>query len=286
MWRLRFLLTLWLILAGGAVLSQTQNVAARDLAGVVYISVNDLADRLGYSLSGVVGSLTIRARAGVVVLFEDSPDILFKPSSSTEPLERSDQSLAAPVFKMEDTWFAPAELFELLGFEVSDKSVTAPQGRTFTLVFPPPAINSLSESSRLVELGNGVIGLSFYLPGDAGPETISVLVVDLGLLALALPAEQRSLDAAMTKFKEDKPLYFVATALTAATWQPNFTVAQGGRSAELRYPFGVNILAGDAATLQPEAPVSGLILLPGWVNLRQPLSLSWAGVTATVQFRR
>ena len=265
---------------------EVAKLAARDVAGVLYVSVNDFSTQLGYSLSGDAGSLTVRAAAGVVVLFENSPDILFKPVNSAETLERSDQSLAAPVFKVDDAWFAPAEFLELLGFAVSATDVTAPDDRTFNLVFPSMTASDSSDPSRLVELDNGVTGLSFYLPGTAGPETVSLLAVDLGLLSLALPAEQRDLDAVMSKFKEGKPLYFVVTALATATWQASFTVAQGERSAELRHPFGVNVLTGDAATLGPDAPVAGLLLLPTWVNLRQPLHLSWAGMTATVQFRR
>ncbi len=267
---------------GGAALAQ---VAARDVGGVLYVSVDDLARQLGYSFSGGAGSLTLRAAAGVVVLFEDSPDLLFKPKNSAAALERSNQSLAAPVFKTGEVWFAPAELLELLGFSVSNESVGAPGGRTFSLDVAAPAVTQAARRSE-VDLGNGVTGLSFYLPGVAGPETVSVLVTDLGLLGLALPAERRDLDAAAAKFKDAKPLYFVATALREAPWQPVFTVAQGGRSAELRPPFGVNLLAGDAETLAPDAPVSGLVLLPAWVNLRQPLSLGLAGATATVQFRR
>lgn len=283
----RFLLSLLVLATGGVALAQ---VAARDVGGVLYVSVDDLASRLGYSLSGGESSLTLRAATGVVVLFEDSPDILFKPKNSAETLERSDQSLAAPVVKMGEVWFAPVELLELLGFTVTAESVTAPGGRTFPLTLPSPAVVQTSQRSELVDLGNGVTGLSFYLPGDAGPETVSVLVVDLGLLGLALPAEQRGLDAAAAKFKDAKPLYFVATALAAASWQPVFTVTQGGRSAEVRSPFSVNVLAGAADTLTPDAPVSGLILLPAWVNLRQPVTLSLVGgldeVAATVQFRR
>ena len=277
-------LSLLVFAAFGTALAQ--GVAARDSGGVLYVSVDDLASRLGYSLSGGEGSLTLRAAAGVVVLFEDSPDILFKPKNSAEALERSDQSLAAPVFKSGAVWFAPAELLELLGFTVVDTQVTAPGGRTFALDLQVPAVTQTTQCSELVDLGNGVTGVSFYLPGDAGPETVSVLVVDLGLLGLAVPAEQRGLDAAAAKFKDAKPLYFVATALGTASWGPVFTVTQGGRSAELRAPFGVNLLAGDATTLTPDTPVSGLVLLPAWVNLRQPLSLSLAGAAATVQFRR
>lgn len=277
-------MSLCVLALGDTVLAQS--VAARDVGGVLYVSVDDLASRLGYSLSGGESSLTLRAAAGVVVLFENSPDILFKPKNSAEALERSDQSLAAPVLKTSEVWFAPAELLELLGFRVTAESVTAPGGRTFALTFPPPAVTQTTQRSELVDLGNGVTGLSFYLSGSAGPETVSVLVVDLGLLGLALPAEQRGLDAAAAKFKDAKPLYFVATTLAAASWQPLFTVTQGGRSAEVRYPFGVNVLAGNADTLTPDAPVSGLVLLPVWVNLRQPVTLSLAGATATVQFRR
>ena len=264
----------------------SQGLAAQDVGGVVYVALEEVASHSGYSLSGGEGSLTLRAAAGVVVVFADSPDILFKPKNSAAALERSDQSLAAPVLKTGEAWLAPLELLELLGFTVTNKSVTTPEGRTFILNFSVPDVAQTSQRGELVDLGNGVTGVSFYLPGVAGPETVSVLVLDLSLLALVFPQQQRSLDAVAAKFKNAKPLYFVATTLGAAEWQPVFTVTQAGRSAEVRYPFGVSVLAGDAGTLTPDTPVSGLVLLPAWVNLRQPLTLRLAGVSATVQFRR
>ena len=231
-------------------------------------------------------SFTVRAQAGVVVVFENSPDILFKPSDSAEALERSDQSLALPVIQQEGEWFAPGQLLELLDFEVSEGSLTTQDGRSFSLRFPPEPFYTASDRYEVLELANGVPALAFYVPGSVGPETLSLLITDLSLLSLALPEQQRDLDSAMAKFRDQKPLYFTLTALAQASWQTGFTVAQGGRREFLQAPFRVQILTGAEGVVGPETPVSGLILLPDWVNVREPLELTWSDISARVQFRR
>lgn len=263
-----------------------QSLDALETLGTTYVSLNDVAQRLGYSTNRSGNSLTVRAGAGVVVVFADSPDILFKPSDSAEALERSDQSLALPVLRQKGEWFAPEQLFELLKFDVSKHSLTTQDGRTFALDFPPEPFYVASDRYDLVELGNGVTGLTYYVPGSTGPETLSLLVADLSLLSLALPEQQRSLDGVLAKLRDQKPLYFTLTALAGAQWSPNFTVAQGGQREILQAPFRVQVLDGAEGTVSPEKPVSGLILLPDWVNVRQPLELTWSDITARVQFRR
>ena len=263
-----------------------QSLNALSTLGTTYVSLNDVAQQLGYSTNRSGNSFTVRAQAGVVVVFENSPDILFKRSDSAEALERSDQNLALPVIRQNGEWFAPEQLLDLMGFDLSDNALTTQDGRSFRLSFPPEPFYVASDRYEVLELGNGVPGLSFYAPGAAGAETLSLLVTDLSLLSLALPEQQGALDGVMSKFRDQKPLYFTLTALAPSSWQTSFTVAQGGRRELLQAPFRVQLLAGAEGSVGPEAPVSGLILLPDWVNLREPLELTWADISARVQFRR
>ena len=272
------LLALW-----SASWATAQPVSAQRDAGRVYLSLGEVALRLGYSTTRAGNSLTVRTPEGVLVVFAGSPDILYRRSGSAETLERSEQNLSAPVRLSGEAWYAPEDLFRLLGGEVSATDLKLAE-RSFPLRFRQSAAVQAGARAALSQIGQAP-ALSFYAPGEAGDETVSVLILDLGLLSLALPEQQRDLDNLMTKFRDEKPLYFVLTSLADTAWSAEFTVTQSGRSEPLRAPFGVRVLEGSAERVAPDAPVSGLLLLPGWVNVRRELELSWSGASAAVQFR-
>lgn len=268
MWRL--VIIAWLL-----GLASAQTIAARELYGQLYLALDELALTLGFSHSREPGSLTVRTPRGVLTVFAGSPDIIY---------QGLEQSLSAPVV-VEGGWFAPLELYALLGFSLSGGVLRA-GGRELALVLAPAPPVVRGSGYERVELGNAVWGLAFFARDRAGEEAVSVLVADLALLSLVYPDKQRQLDAIMARFSDSRPLYFVASALLASDWQPVFTVAQGNRQLELRYPSSVRLLEGSAERLEPDRPAIGVIELPSWVNLHQPLTLSWGGVSATVQFRR
>ena len=112
-----------------------------------------------------------------------------------------------------------------------------------------------------------------------------MLLVDAGLLSLALPAERTALDNVLNKI-EGRPLYFVATSLALTSWQAEVTFTQGGQSFTAKAPFSLNILEGDDKQLGPDSSVSGVILLPQWISLREPLTVRWMGAAGNFQFRR
>jgi hypothetical protein len=270
MWQ-SLLVALWL-LASSAV---GQTAVARIIDGRSYIALADVATELGYSQSGGTDSLTVRTPQGALTVFAGSPDIFYRGA---------EVSLSVPVV-FEGRWFAPLELYELLGFSLQgDRLIGA--GQTLTLEFLPQQKPVIGSGYELIDLGNSVWGVSFYVSDGQGDENLSILVTDLALLSLVYPAQQRQFDAIMQRFTESKPLYFVASALRAGDWQPVFTLSQGGRSVELRHPLSVSLLAGSAERVTPQQTAVGVIEAPNWVNLRQPLVLTWGGVSATVQFRQ
>jgi hypothetical protein len=266
----------WLIISMvfGFPLSWAQ-ISARQVAGVTYVSVSDLVGILGYSISESQSSLTIRSSNAVLILFADSPDISYAGNEDT---------LSAPVLKQEE-WFAPDDVLSFLGLSGLGKTVTLPDGRTLTLEFPSvPTLTSAR--SAVVDLGNSVDGLAFYAPGTAGSETVSVLLLDVGLMSLAFPEQQKVFDELREKFTSGKPIYVVVTALANSPWEPVFTLEQQGRVLEYRVPSSLTLLEGDASSVGPDTPVSGVFVLPDWVNMRDVITVSWSGITATMQFRR
>ena len=153
------------------------------------------------------------------------------------------------------------------------------------LAGPPAAVAVQSDpqslaGSELVELGNGVSALRFR----AG--TQSVLITDLGLLALVQPAERSRFDEFMRELSGYRPLYFVLSAAEQGETSLEFTVRQGSMSRKLTEGDGVVLLSGDPATVAPGKPVSGVLLLPGTTNLRAPLQLQWQHLSAGMIFRR
>jgi hypothetical protein len=266
-------LLMTLLVGVQCVLAQT--ISAKREAGVLYISLSDVAKQLGYSVSEGSGSLTIRFGDTVLTFFAGSPDIT---------LNGSDDTLSSSVSKSGD-WFAPDDALSFLNVALEGDSLVLPDGHRVALDFPAARASFGSSRWEQVDLGNSVTGVSFYMSGSTGEETVSILMLDLKLLALAFPDQQKALDAVSSKFMKGKPIYFLVTALAPSAWESSFTLEQQGRV--LQYGgSSVSLLEGDPTTVSPEVPVSGVLVLPDWVNLRQPITVTWSGITASVQFRR
>jgi hypothetical protein len=256
--------------------SLAQGVSARREAGALYVSLSDVATRLGYSVSESAGSFTVRFDTTVLTVFANSPDITVNGAEDT---------LSSSAFEEKNEWFAPDDALSFLNVTLNGTSLNLPNGGTAMLEFPPASVTFGSARSEVVDLGNSVTGVSFYASGSAGEETISVLMLDLKLLALAFPDQQKALDAVSSKFTTGKPIYFLVTALAPSAWESSFTLEQQGRV--LQYGgSSLSLLEGDPNTVTPSTPVSGVLVLPDWVNLRQPVTVTWSGITASVQFRR
>jgi hypothetical protein len=110
--------------------------------------------------------------------------------------------------------------------------------------------------------------------------------MDVGLMSLAFPEQQKTFDELSGKFTSGKPIYVVVTALAESSWESVFMLEQQGRVLEYRVPNSLTLLEGDANVVGPDTPVSGIFLLPDWVNLRETITVTWSGITATMQFRR
>ena len=252
------------------------------LAGAAYPSLTDVARALGYSVSGSPNSLTVRAQGGVLTVFADTPDIVWKTPSSAE----DELSLPAPVVRRDGVWYAPGELFTLFGVQLVGETLVLPDGRRLGLEFPPELPAARGKDFETVSLGNQVDALALYASGSAGADTVSMLLVDVGLLGLAFPETRPYVDAFMSDLKSGRPLYFVVTAAGESPWETAVRFRQGGATFEALYPDGLGVLEGEAGSVGPEKPVSGVVLLPDAFNLREPVTVEWMDASATFRFRR
>lgn len=267
-------------------LALAESVPALTLAGTTYVSLEDVARLLGLETSDAGQSLTVRAPSGVLVVFDRSPDILWQPAARGQVLA-GDLSLAAPVQRIEGRWFVPSELLRLLGVTVVGEVLTLQSGATYPLAFPrdPWAAVGMGQS-EIVELGNNVVGLALYASGAAGQDSLSLLLLDVALLSLAFPEQQRAIDAFIGGLERGRPLFFIITAVAETPWDTSLTFSQNGASFAARYPFTVSVLDGEAGTVSPERPASGVVMLPDWLDLRRPITVSWAEAQGAIQFRR
>ena len=273
----RFLLISFLLLCNFA---QAQTVSAIKRAGATFPSLQEVARAAGYSSSASAGGLTVRAPAGILTVFVGSPDVLWQGAQGRR--QEDSASLSAPVA---EGWYAPPDAFALLNIKVTEESVTLPDGKTLRVRVRTPSLPRQSNNAEVISLGRGVSGLMLYGQDRSGAKT-SLLLVDAGLLSLALPNERLALDEFLDEVEGYRPLYFIASSLAPTSWQVDVTFSQGGQRFTAKAPFNLSVLEGDAGQLSPDAPASGVILLPQWVSLREPLSVSWMGAVGNFQFRR
>jgi hypothetical protein len=258
-------------------------IAARQEGVWRFLAVRDLARALGVPFDVRDGVLTLRAPGGILTVFAHSPDALWQAARSPLP-----EALAAgaPVLVDGSAWYLPEDLVEVLGVRVDGSEVTLPDGRVRALALPPPPLLPSARSSETVALGPGVEGLRLFADSPSGPQSVSLLAVDLGLLPLAFPEQQAALDAHLRDLHADKTLFLVVTSLGPAAWDPALYVVQDGVEVLLRAPLSVQVLLGDPAALTPDAPVAAVAFLPSTFDVRRPLVIRWAGASGSLTLRR
>lgn len=256
-------------------------VPAVRASGRVLVDLEALARRYGWSSTEQAGTLTLRTEAGILTLFSASPDALWQPTGNDAPVT---VPLSMPPRVLGGAWHVPDDVLDLLGVARPHGAVAVPGG-TAPLVFPPEP--AAGEGYEVVDLGFGVVGVRFYQAGPAGQETLSMLVADLALLALALPDQQDLLDDILTQgpMATDHPFLVTVTALEPVTWDPSLTFSQRDLRFEARHPFRFQLVEGEAVTVAPDHPVVGVALLPPRFDLEAPLRIRWGDVEAEVTFR-
>ncbi|CAN5816232.1 hypothetical protein BH23DEI1_BH23DEI1_15960 [soil metagenome] len=248
-----------------------------------FLSVRDVARALGAPVDQRNGVLTLRSGTGVLTVFERSPDALWQPAGYPVADEFS---AAAPVLIFEGVWYLPEDMVGVLGVVVQGDTVRLPDGALRTLSISRPALAADTGAVEVLDLGPGVQALRLYAASASGPDTVSLLAVDLGLLALAYPEQRAALDAQLRDLHADKVLFLVITSLGPAVWDPAIYVVQDDLEVLLRAPLTVQILEGDPNALRPGAPVAAVAFLPSSFDLRRPVQVRWAGASGTLLLRR
>lgn len=271
-----------LLLASAARAQPDGRLGAVLRGGVLYLSLDDLARALGTRLTVAGDSVALRAREGILTLFEGSPDGLWQAAGAAEA---GDVAARAPVLREGGRWYVPVDLLAAIGLELEGDVLRLPDGRGLAVARPadpPPA----GERYEVLELAAGVPALRLYAPGEAGPRTVSALLVDLALLPLAVPEGRRELDALAAELGDERALYLVVTALAPSAWEAAFRFTQGDREVVARAPFRLRLLEGEAGRVGPGRPVAALILLPRSIDLRSPLRVAWGDLEVELAFRR
>ena len=261
----------------GAAMAQTLDVLTR--FGIDYVNADQLAQGLGTVATRLGSSAVIRSGSGILTVFEGEQNYLWQAAGQTGIREGM---LAAPTFESDGGLWLPVSLIAELGGTVSGVVVVMPD-RTRLLLGPGAegaAQSPATAGVELVPLGGGVEALRLQAGGQ------SLLLVDLGLLSLAQPAERSRLDGFNAGIDGYRPLYFVLAASEATEPALELTVSQSGVTTRLNRDSGLVLLAGDPASVAPGSPLSGVALLPATTNLFLPLLVQWQEQNAETVFRR
>lgn len=260
--------------------AQPEPVAGERLEGRVLIDILDVSRRFGWSTSASDGALTIRADNGILTLLLGSPDALWQAAGG----EPETVPLSMPPIVRRGAWLAPPDALEVVGVVFDGARVHVPGGAA-PVALPEPAV--AGRDHEVAHLGNGVVGLRFFGRGVDGLESLSLLLTDLRLLALAVPEHRSDLDAALVDgpMADDHPLLATVTARTTSSWEPALVFEQGDLRFEARYPFRFQLARGSPESVGPDAPAVGVVLLPAGFALDRPLTVRWGELSAEITFR-
>ncbi len=250
---------------------------------VLYAPAAPLARALGDILAPGRGSLTWRAAAGTLTVFDGSPDALWQAAGAGSS---ASIALSAPALLRGGHWYLPSDALDTLGIVLDGSTLRLPDGGTLSLAVPESPVTAGDGRSEIDDLGHGVPALRMYAKSAAGGDDVAVELADLDLLPLIDPAQRQQIDGALERIGDDKPLLVLVSALTPSAWQATFTLEQGGRSLEIRYPYRMRMVQGSSSRVGPDSPAAAVLLLPSWFDLYRPIHVTWQGVRATVTFRR
>lgn len=280
MYRLYTVLLLLLAFASG----QAQHVASQSRLGLTFFSLTQLATGLQSELTVLGNSAVLRSSFGILTVWLDDAEYMWRPAGAAEPAEGR---LTAPTFSEDGEVWAPLELIQVMGGTVSGVVVVMPDRSRLVLGNGPEPEPDPSAwqplpagHGEVLSLAEGVQALRLTAADQ------SVLLVDLGLLALAQPDQRAQLDAFNAGLEGFRPVFFTISSTVSSEPVLSFTFSQPGVAATLTAPHGLVILSGDGHGVAPGAPLSGVLLLPEATNLREALQVEWNQLKAQMVFRR
>lgn len=271
-----------------------------DEPGVRYVEAASLALAMG-DVATVDGDvLTWRGAEGIATFFFGSSQALLQAPGSGGPDE---WSLSAPVLRAGAAelarlatpppehaaagWLLPLDAVQLLGVATDNAGgltlLHLPNELTAALLLPTPAAQTPRAAGatwETTEVG-GSLALRIY-----ANDRLSLLLLDLDLTPLAFPEVTSLVDAAAARIGSDHALLLVVSALDETAWEGRMLFEQEGRVLEVRHPYRLRVYRGSADSVGPDEPAAAVVMLPASFSLYRPLTVSWAGVEATVTFRR
>lgn len=289
-----------LALAGAA--GAQPALPAERVGATVYVSAPTLARALGGHLRDGGDVLTVQAGdGGMLTVFAGDAEAVWSAPGAGVP----EQALSAPAVRRDDGWWLPIDAAALLGMAPEPGSARlapqgasgareavaaawrAPDGRVWHLRVAEPRPPPAPPRAERVELTGGVSAVRLYGDGGGGgPEALSLMLLDLELLALAEPTQRARLDAALAPLRGRRALAALATALEPAELGlDRFTLSQDGRELQIA-PHRWQTLEGDPARIAPDAPWWGVLWLPEGLRLDRPIVVRWREVEVEVRFRR
>ena len=283
-------LAAFLALSLAAVATGQRPVTGALRGGVTYVEASSLSVALGHVVTADGGTLTWRGGEGVATFFAGSADALLQRPGDGGP---SEWALSAPVVLERGAagaapgpagWLLPLDAVQLLGVAAEERPggavLIGPGGEELVVAVPaPPAVSGGGSDWEPVALG-AASGLRFFAADQ------SLLLLDLDLLPLAYPDAMTAVDEAAARAGSDNALLLVAASLSPTELDTTISFAQDGRELTVRAPYRVHVFRGDPSALAPGAEVAAVVLLPATFSLYRPLTVSWAGVEATVTLRR
>lgn len=277
--RLAFPIVLVLLAVASA---QEPLLSVRFEGPIRFVAVDDLARALGATLTTGPDGVTLRTEGGILTLFAGDPDALWQARG-----ERAASELfaSAPPLRDGSVWYLPEDLLGVLGVHLMLDAAQLPDGRSWRLrVVATPALND--GATELLELAPAVPALRIYADVTPGDHAISLLAVDLGMLALAFPEQQAAFDAQLRTLAGEKALFLAVSSLVETSFEPVIAVRQGGVEVLLRPPLALQLLDGDPAAVGPGASVAAVAFLPQGFDLREPLTVRFRGVSGSITLRR
>ncbi len=257
-------------------------VRAIYLSGELYVALNDASHFVGAETVISDSSLIIRTTKGRLSLTDDSPDVIWH-AKDEEPRRLA---LARPVYKRFDAWYAPDELLAILGINqgINERSTELYAANKTTKLVIQSIGNTFGGSWEIVQFDNNSSALSFYRVNERGEAQQNLFLLDIESLKTIFPEQSNQYERFKTNVKGKNALYFALSSLQASAWQAEFEFRQGSRSFKASYPTEISLLVGDNQDVSPEAPVTGIILLPDGFDLAKDMTISWANIDTRYRF--
>ena len=257
-------------------------VQVREQGLLRFAAAPDIARALGAPLVSDAAGLTLRADTGILTVFAGDPDALWQARGTSAPLELA---AFAPPLRHGGVWYLPEDLLQVLGVRLLSDEALLPDGRRWPLRAAPSAPAG-DGAAELLELAPAVPALRIYADVEPGDHALSLLAVDLAMLALVYPEQQAAFDAELRSLAGEKALFLAVSSLVPTAFEPVIAVRQGTVEVLLRPPLELQLLAGDPGAIGPGAAVAAAAFLPAGFDLREPLTLRFRGVSGSITLRR